>query len=320
MDEPEFRAAVESWSSSTVRGWDADWRELLFRWAEPELALVGDASWGAAVRDAVGLPVQDPLRWANRVVELPSGGWAVTGIRFRGRDLAKPFVDVIATSVAPDASGLAELGATLDAHAEFAPLCFRVALPGDARGDQAPVSSAFAARPDQLVVAAPLAAIRARQPVSGSVELRATSAESAAARVRSMYDDVRVHEPRLDQWATPSDVATLQDAEEEGLLFDVVIEGRVAGVVAASREDARGFTGYSVEEIVLDDAHRGRGYGPVVLHCLADRLPDGGSDVLWGHINAGNTRSLRNALASGRVVTSTLVWVAPDGSPGMPES
>ncbi|MDY1003977.1 hypothetical protein [Curtobacterium sp. CFBP9011] len=317
MTDAAVLSALETWSPTQLRDWNPSWRQDLAVSAEPALALVGDASWGAAVRDAVQLPVADPLLWANRRLELSSGHWAITGIRFRGRDVAKPFVDVIATDVTPDAAGIAELAEVLAAHREFAPLCLRVHLPGDQRS--APASDGFTAVPDLLVVAAPVTRVADGAAGTGAdVELVRAEPAGAAVRVADAYDGLRRSVPDLDQWATPADEDALADADEEGLLFDVLIAGRTAGVVAAARDDVDGFTGFTVEEIVLDAEHRGHGYGPLVLRQLARALPAGTSDVLRGHIHPGNTRSLRNALASGREVVSSLVWVTPTGSPGMP--
>ncbi|NHA70221.1 hypothetical protein EPD83_019520, partial [Phycicoccus sp. CMS6Z-2] len=73
-----------------------------------EVDRVADAGFGAGLREAIGpraagsARVTDPLAWANRVLGLPGGGWALTGIRFRGMDPGRPFVDVVATDAAPD--------------------------------------------------------------------------------------------------------------------------------------------------------------------------------------------------------------------------
>jgi L-amino acid N-acyltransferase YncA len=320
MINAEVLTALKAWSPEQLASWSPTWREELTRWAAPSLALVGDTTWGGAVRDAVQLPVADPLLWANRRISLRSGGWAIAGIRFRGRDIEKPFVDIIATSATPDYLGIAELGDVLAHFEAFAPLCLRVHLPGDARGAAAPAGPSFASVPDQLVVAGPVAQMtkQARSPRFDSVQLVRAVPADAAARVAEIYDEVRRSNPRLDEWATPSSGDSLADADEEALLFDIVVEGRIAGVVAATRDNAYGFTGFTVEEIALDSAHRRRGYGLAVLQHLAQRLPVDASDVLWGHIHPDNAPSLRNALASGRTVVSSLVWVTPDGYPGMP--
>ncbi|MGP5009077.1 hypothetical protein ACTXJK_19460, partial [Brachybacterium tyrofermentans] len=109
MTTPDAHAleAAERWTSSQIKNWSPQWRTNLAEWLEPNLALVGDSEWGGQIRDMVQLPVQDPLAWANRRVELPNGHWAVAGIRFRGRDIEKPFVDIIATSLPPEPLGFA---------------------------------------------------------------------------------------------------------------------------------------------------------------------------------------------------------------------
>ena len=74
---------------------------------QDEVARLGDTDFGREFRDGVGAGVPaDPLAWANRFLELPDGGWAVTGIRFRGRDTARPFVDVVATTAPATPDGL----------------------------------------------------------------------------------------------------------------------------------------------------------------------------------------------------------------------
>lgn len=292
----------------------------LLRSIESDLALVGDHAWGGAVRDAVGLAVPDPLEWANRVIELPAGGWALAGIRFRGRDVTKTFVDVIACSVRPDAAGLEALGSVLGQFRAFSPLCFRVRLPGDARRGSGLSGHGTSVALDQLVVAGPVSVIADGEETRGaaSVELVPTTPEAAAPRVAAIYETLRRATPDLDEWVTPADADGLGDADEQGLLFDVVVDGRAAGVVAAARDDAYGFSGFVVEEIALDEDHRGRGFGPAVLRASARRLPATDADILWGHIHPDHTPSLRNALASGRTVCATLAWVTPDGWPGMP--
>ncbi|PZE82712.1 hypothetical protein [Curtobacterium sp. MCBD17_032] len=323
MDHSDVVDALGIWTPDTTKDRDPTWRDALAGWVGPSLDLVGDAAWGAMVRDAVGLPVEDPLAWANRWIELPGGGWAVTGIRFRGRDVEKPFVDVIATTATPDAAGIDDLAVLLDHYALFAPRCLRVHLPGDvsAHGASAVTPRGAALRPDLLVVAGGVHEVTAQPPTRRyeDVTLVSTSAEDAAGVVASIYRERIADQPRSADWATPSDAESLTEADEQGLLFEVVVAGTVAGVVAAERDDAYGLAGFSVQEIVLDAGHRGQGLGTATGQHLARALPAGPTDVLWGHIHPGNRASLANARSLGRRVVSSLVWVTPPGASGMPE-
>lgn len=73
-----------------------------------------DAAFGSEYAQTVGLEgIGSPLDWANRRIELPDGGWAVTGIRFRGRDVRRPFIDVLATTASATRDGLSLIAQAL---------------------------------------------------------------------------------------------------------------------------------------------------------------------------------------------------------------
>ena len=108
----------------------------------------------------------DPLDWANRRIDLPTGGWAVAGIRFRGLDVTRPFVDVVATTEPPTPDGLAVVAdAVLPSYASFDPLCLRVDAP-DPAGlvEHVAADERFGPRcsVDQYVVAGLVAELRGR--------------------------------------------------------------------------------------------------------------------------------------------------------------
>ncbi|MFZ2272531.1 hypothetical protein, partial [Corynebacterium variabile] len=120
--------AATAWLSPDVIAWGAT-SGTVQRWLEPELERLDNANFGTQVCDAVVLPVSDPLLWANRVIGLPDGQWALAGVRFRDRDLDRCFVDVIATSLPPRPESLAALTPVLEFFADFAPKRLRVTVP-----------------------------------------------------------------------------------------------------------------------------------------------------------------------------------------------
>ncbi|WP_166999055.1 GNAT family N-acetyltransferase [Paramicrobacterium fandaimingii] len=314
--------AAERWTSDRIRSWSVTLRENLAAWLQPNLDLVGDAEWGAIGRQMTGLGVGEPLDWANRRIKLADGEWAITGIRFRGGDLAKPFVDVIATSLPPSAEGLGLLAEILPHYADFAPLCLRANAP-DPVGlisaiDRAGPAAGHAAV-DLWIVAGRIRDLSAREPAAGEarVALEKISPDAAAARAAEIYAEIANSRPDIAEWAIPEDAESLSECAEEGLLFEVRVDGVPAGVAALARDDSFGLRGWCVHEICLDSEHRGRGLGPVVLRQLAGRLPTA-NDVLWGHIHPDNQASLRNALAAGREIVGAQLWLTPEGYPGMP--
>ena len=313
------------WVSEEIRSWydDARLTDLLRSDLGPQASMVGDESFGAQFRTNVGLGIGDASDWANRRVDLPDGGWAVCGIRYRGRDVARPFVDVVATTEPPSPDGLAAVAqVVVPLYAAFHPLCLRVDAP-----DPVVLVTALDDDPrfgvsgvDMYVVAAPLSELRGRDrvPAHDLVTLRVGDAHAMAERVADIYADLDRRNPALEQWARPEGEATMRACADQGLLFEVVAEGQPAGVVAALREDAHGTSGFCVQEIVLDAAHQGRRLAPAVLQRLVDVLPAEDGDVLWGTIHPGNAPSLRNAASIGRRIVGGYVWVTPAELPGMP--
>lgn len=285
---------------------------------------VGDKGFGCQFRDDVGADgLTDPLAWANRRLDLPDGGWVVTAIRYRGRDITRPYIDVVATTAPPTPDGLALIAQTIvPAYAPFRPLCLRAQvsdaahLIGQTRGDD---RFGEACAVDMHVLAGMVTDLnrRALPRFYREVSLNPANPILAADRASTIYNELAQQNPETTLWATPENADALNACAEEGLLFEVTISGTPAGVVAAVRYDAHGMRGFSIEELCLDQQHRGNGHAQAVLRHLAERLPQAAGDVLWGTIHPANTPSLRNALSMGRRQVAADVWITPSGLPGM---
>jgi L-amino acid N-acyltransferase YncA len=207
----------------------------------------------------------------------------------------------------------------LAAFAVFQPLCLRVDAP-----DPAELVAALDADPrfrrsavDQYVVAGLVADLVSVAPASSEsdVTLRPGEPGPLAERVAAIYAQ---HSEDSRLWASPEDAESLADCASQGLLFEVLVEGNPAGVVAAMREDGHGMSGFCVQELCLDQAWRGRGLAARAVRELVARLPAEPGDVLWGTIHPDNMPSLRQALSLGREIVGGYVWVTPRGLPGMP--
>lgn len=310
------------WVSSPIKDWSPGWKDNYQAWLQPSLDLVGDTTWGGTIRDLVQLPVEDPSLWANRLIELPGGHCAVTGIRFRNRDISKPFVDIIATTASPDAAGFELLGQVLAKYRDFQPLCLRLNVPelNDAlRITETSPTNIGSAHPDLLILARPVTELLAEQlaPAYQAVSLRPCPPSAAAARTFEIYNELEASRPQLREWAVPADAQSLEGAASEDLLFEILVDGNPSGVIAAERTNAYGFTGFCMQEIAIDSSHRGRGIGVAALQHLLRKLPANEHDVLWGHIHPDNLPSLRNAQASGRQIVSAHIWFTPPGYSGM---
>jgi L-amino acid N-acyltransferase YncA len=317
------------WVSEILQSWyaDSELEEQVRAAMTPEIDRVANSDFGQEFRDLVGLGVApDPLDWANRRIELPTGGWALTGIRFRGGDVSRPFVDIVATTEPPTPDGIATVAASVvPAYRAFDPLCLRVDAPDpSALIEQLGPDPRFGplCAVDMYVVAGPVEELRQqlRAAAYDQVSLRAGDPQRLAERVAAVYAELIARRPDVAMWANPEGADSLAECAEEGLLFEVLLEGEPAGVVASVRYDAHAMSGFSVQELCLDADHRGRHVAAGAVQRLADELPARPGDVLWGTVHPDNLPSLRNALSVGRVVVGGYVWVTPAGLPGMPRT
>lgn len=323
----EMAAARLEWTSEQITSWYPR-QELLTQWGtslKTQADWVGDQGFGRQFRNDVATGgVHDPLAWANRRLDLPGGGWVVTGIRYRGRDIARPFIDVVATTAPPTLDGLSSIAQTvMPAYAPFRPLCLRVQVPDAADLVQQTRSDPrFGAgcAVDMHVVAGILTEIETQALPRSYREVSLNPADPLllAERAGTIYRQLAQQDPETTLWATPENADSLRACAEERLLFEVTVDGTRAGVVAAVRYDAHGMRGFSVEELCLDQAHRGNGHAQAVLQHLVQRLPRAAGDVLWGTIHPANVPSLRNALSIGRRQVAADAWITPSDLPGMP--
>lgn len=284
--------------------------------------MVGDEEFGASYRDGVAvIDVPEALDWANRWFDLPHGGWAVTGIRFRNRDLAKPFVEVVAHD-AGGASPVEHWRVLADevsrAYAPFAPGKLQVFAPSPDEACAAFAAAGAHAEVDTYLVAGLIRELRHR-PHSArfdDVTLAPVSAAVASEMAVRVHDEVAEENPDTLAWSTPQAPEDFDEYAETGTLFGIHVDGRLVGVVATFRWNAHGMTGFAVGENVIAAPHRGRKLAPAAMQHLLERLPADDDDVLWGTIHPDNAPSLRNALGIGREIVGGHVWVTPQGWPG----
>jgi hypothetical protein len=241
-----------------------------------------------AERFAPGQPVESMLNhW------LPSGDLhAMFSMRFEGGDTTKPFVDATPMTRSPQPEDLPALKASaLEIYGMHHPRYLRLwsadpELPGT--------------EPDRRFLAAPIHELRPTD-VPAGLELRPATTVDHYDEARQAYDDVDADHPHHVEESTVQDREDLQEAADEGLLFDITVHDEWAGYAAAivKPEDSLGLPAYVVREIILSKKHRGNGYGRHLSHLLAQSLPEP-THILIGTIHAANRGARTAALQAGR--------------------
>ena len=220
----EVVAARLPWTSRVIAGWYDEaqlWAQIASA-VRHEVARVGDADFASSFREAAGLDLDVPVSdWANRVVVLEDGaGWALTGIRYRGLDVSRPFVDVIACTPAPTGADIVGVArAVAAAYAGFGPLCARFEIP-DVEAFNAEVLSNPGVGPstgiDMCLVAGLLTRLRAvpRVATYGRVELHLGDPALLAERAAGVYAELATRMPATTLWATPENVESLTECAD----------------------------------------------------------------------------------------------------------
>jgi hypothetical protein len=247
-------------------------------------------------RLAPGKPAESML---NRWVAVGNDLQVMFSMRFENLNLARPFVDatpMTRSPVPPDLPGIA--AAAQEYYGIHKPLYVRLwtAEPG--------VDGTL---PDRGFLAAPISDLQPHD-VPPGLALRPAKTVDHYGEARRAYAAVDADHPHHPEEATLQDLEDLQESADDGLLYEVTVNGEWAGYAAAiiKPDDALGMPAYVVREMILAPAHRGHGYGRHLSTLLAQALPDP-TRILIGTIHHANQGARTAALQSGRHPIGT--WV-----------
>lgn len=275
------------------------WRESL----SPELERLSDSEFAAGYQEYWPV-VPDPTEYLNHLWTLESGGQALTGIRIRGGDTSRPFVDAVALTQPPGSeAAVVQVAQELVArYAAFAPRHVRFWIP---EGQEMDLTLLPAGSHWDFSVVAGLVADMTKQPKPQHAErisLRpAPNLDFYPEYVRE-YDDLHTANPQHAEYAHAASQEDLTDTALAGLAFEIWLDGVRSGVAAVYRDTAFGLRGFVVQEMLLYAQARGQGLGRVVQWQLARALLPHSQpgDTLHGTIHSDNHAALRTAEAAGR--------------------
>ena len=120
-------------------------------------------------------------------------------------------------------------------------------------------------------------------------------------RYRQIHSVHVAQDPAHTRHARCEDRQALEELAARGLLFDVRVNGKRAGIIAVAHDVRRGIRGATVVELVLDHEYRGLRYGQHLSTLLAKALPLPDEECLTGTIHVENVAAYRSALRAGRV-------------------
>jgi len=158
---------------------------------------------------------------------------------------------------------------------------------------------------DRRFVAAPVAQLtNVKTIIPPKLSLRPTEDDRHLAQAEAAYAALDAQHPAHAYQAQVLDAEQLQEAIDAGLMFDVRVGQEWAGYAGVHPDEHLGLPSYSVQELLLSPAFRGRGYGAHLTTLLArsvlEKRPSEPGRALFGAIYADNAGAYSAALRAGR--------------------
>jgi hypothetical protein len=229
----------------------------------------------------------------------------INGDRFLARiDFQSPsdrngFIDIIRASTSPGSlADVTVFQRLAEAFSAFSPRKISFYHPA-----HLPLQAASAVI-EQHFLAAPANAMASRPPAPGHSRVNLTRRADLDfyQHYVTTYREMYAERPHLEGIVRIESRKSLESCAKQGLLFEIAVDGRVAGIVAAMRRTIAGLSGVHMVEIVLDRSARGQALGSAVHQHFATAVAATAPDaVITGTIARENIQSWRTATRAGRI-------------------
>ena len=113
------------------------------------------------------------------------------------------------------------------------------------------------------------------------------------------YEKFHYKNPELEKKVTLNSFDSMKDSREQGLLYEVYIEGEKIGLISGEGTSLLGHQGIYFHEIFIDEKWRGKGLAKVIQRKFLT-LNAQDDDFIWGTIDDSNLPSYKTALSNGR--------------------
>lgn len=282
-------------------------RELLAAELDEQLGRCTDRPFAEEFASFAG--IGGPEDYFARIVD-SDGHRLLCGIRFYGGDLAKPFVDILA-STCEITDWERATDAAISAYRIFEPDRVRVY-----RSSEPLPGAGLTLQGDQVIAVGSCremsSAVNAH-----AVSLRDADAAEAATFVEREYERFRGRNPALASKVFASDRDELEACRTNGRLAWWLVDGEIAGLIAVRRDRVLGIEGYLMVEEVVGEAFAKRGTAPLAQRAMAAWCAEQDPrSVLLGTIDAANTPSRNAAARAGRIEIGAWWFLVPEGAAG----
>jgi L-amino acid N-acyltransferase YncA len=157
---------------------------------------------------------------------------------------------------------------------------------------------------EQHFLAAPATEMASRPPASGHSRITLTRRADLDfyPHYVAIYREMYAERPYLEGIVGIEGRESLEECAEQGFLFEIAVDGRAAGIIAAKQRTMAGLPGIYVTEIALDRIARGQALGPTVHQHFATAVSATAPQaVITGTVARENVPSWRAATRAGRI-------------------
>jgi len=252
------------------------------------------------VFDSIKIEGSTPDDYKYRYIQTTLGEM-ITSIRFVGGDLNKPAVYLIHKDFElKDTKDIKLIGETIKKHyAIFKPKRFR----WYSSTIETDLIEAHDFITGDLIYLAEFIDYLKEQPLPknfNKVSLHSANSLSWYSDYQKGFDEIYKKWPAFIEMAQVESKETLNELIEKKLLFEIEIEGKWAGIIAANSGSDYFFNGYYIVEEFLTENFRGKKLASSVQRHLINKLTSNSNEMLFGTIHYDNPASLRTALSAKR--------------------
>lgn len=264
-----------------------------------ELLYLNSADVLTARHTHFAVPETTEQDYEERFYELGEGKKVLAGIRHMNASVDHPFVSVY-LGFSPNHADLAIIK-------KFAQESFKKFFPQNVSMELKPSSDITAELEKEIIpareyFAAHIENIRASEKPSGyeRIELQRLHTGIDYSWYLKAYADFHLENPELKQWVPITEQEELEKCASEGLLFQALVDGKIAGLIGARSEALLGVPAVYMTELLLTADFKKQNLAVALQRKFIDTLgPE--FQLIWGTIDAKNLASKKTALRVGRV-------------------
>lgn len=226
------------------------------------------------------IPNTSPGDYEEHFFELTQGKFALAGIRHINGEKDRPFVQML-LGFLPSDQDLELIKSLASEHfKKFAPKHVSLWLRPSLELSKNLEGKGYSAR--RYFVADIKAISQLNNPKGYErINLRKVESDLDMHWYKNTYSEFHHEQPELAPWVPMTDIEDLQQCMNDGLLFEAIVDGFRAGMIAARREKLLGQSGVYMTELLLAAPYKGSGLAAALQRKFLDQLD---SDIKLGEI------------------------------------